>query len=1121
MLKQRLFKTSFVLFFTYLSYNIAFSQGTQSVWCWGYNTYGQLGLGNTATQNSPKLVIDSNEFTNITSGNSHIIAIKKNGTLWAWGNNWYGQLGLGNSTNYYTPQQVGTDSNWLSVSSGSLYTVAIKKDGTLWAWGYNYYGQLGLGNETTYNLPQKVGADTTWCIVATGEQHTVAIKKDGTLWAWGYNSVGQLGLGNTNNYNTPQQIGIDTNWKSVIAGQGHTFGTKNNGSIWCWGWNHYGQLGLGNKTNFDNPQFFGTDSNWLTIKAGYMNSIGMKKDRTLWAWGNNVFGQLGLGNNTDYNSPQQIGTDTSWESISAGAHHVVAIKQNNTLWSWGNNGYGQLGLGNFINYNSPQRVFGKNWRKIYAGGFYTFSVNMYGGDLCGKNSKVSKHLTFSDDTLLLCNSGLQLKKPNQLYSFYRWKTGHIADSFTLNVADFSTDEFTWVYMDNDSFCSIDSIFIKVVPNSLRIDQKRFEISFTNNTKDTILDLYEIFNIPKSSGFNFYNIQNKLKTDSIIVKSGNNYSQIQSYFIGIDTFKLICNPIKLKIVKGVKKIWDDDLDNGKQSLWTWGYNVNGQLGLGNKTNKSIPQIILRSTEIKHFALGYKNSFVIKKDGTLWSWGEDQLGFENTNSLNFPQQVGFDTIWESISAGYLHVVAIKKDGTLWAWGYNWYGQLGLGNTNYYNIPQQIGSDSNWSKVCAGVYSNFTIAIKKDGTLWSWGANEYGQLGLGNTIKYLTPQKVGSDSNWSKVSAGQVHVLALKKDGTLWAWGGNYWGQAGLGKNSSYQYNTPQQVGTDTIWSMIAAHYGHSVALKKNGTLWSWGGNNAYELGQGNRTNYFYPKQIGKDSQWSYTTSNFAIKKDGTLWAWGGNYVGQLGFKNGNFISTPKMVNNEKNWETVYSGMGHTIAVKNSPDCIVKDIISISNSDSIVACSNLKIVSNNIKSISHQWNNGDTTLTTIIKNSGLVTLKETDSRNCLIFDSVYVRLLKDEISQAPDTSICNVQANDTFKLNLNNWFGTSDYYFYNKSKSQINTADVFVKNSASKKWTGFVALKTNTSLKCPVSGNIHPSVVYPRLLSKTTDTLLTSKTALKPAIVDKKYTTHPNYLWSNGDTTWTTNYNNSGSY
>ena len=90
-----------------------------------------------------------------------------------------------------------------------------------------------------------------------------------------------------------------------------------------------------------------------------------------------------------------------------------------------------------------------------------------------------------------------------------------------------------------------------------------------------------------------------------------------------------------------------------------------------------------------------------------------------------------------------------------------------------------------------------------------------------------------------------------------------------------------------------------------------------------------------------------------------------------------------------------------------------------------------------------------------------------------------------------------------------------------DYTLKNSASKKWTGFVALKSNTSLKCPVSGNIHPSVVYPGLLSKTTDTLLTSKTALKPTIVDKKYTTYPYYLWSNGDTTWTTNFNNSGSH
>jgi hypothetical protein len=204
-----------------------------------------------------------------------------------------------------------------------------------------------------------------------------------------------------------------------------------------------------------------------------------------------------------------------------------------------------------------------------------------------------------------------------------------------------------------------------------------------------------------------------------------------------------------------------------------------------------------------------------------------------------------------------------------------------------------------------------------------------------------------------------------------------------------------------------------------------------------------------------------------------------------------------------------------------IPLSTIDTLIACSSLKLTSKNKKYKSYRWNTGDTTLYTNINKSKLVVLRETDTKGCVNFDTVYVRILKDEISQAPDTSLCNVKANDTLKLNLNNWFGKSDYNFYNRSKIQISTADVFIKNSTSKKWTGLAALKSNTSLKCPVSGNIYPSVVYPRLVNKLTDTILATKSALKPAVVDKKYTTYPNYLWSNGDTTWTTNFNNSGNY
>ena len=138
--------------------------------------------------------------------------------LWSWGYNNYGQLGLGNTTNYSSPNQVGSLTTWLSVSCSRYHTVSTKTDGTLWSWGRNQYGQLGLGNTTNYSSPNQVGLLTNWLSVSCGYQHTVSIKTNGTLWAWGQNGNGQLGLGNTTSYSSPKQVGLLTNWGKLFKG---------------------------------------------------------------------------------------------------------------------------------------------------------------------------------------------------------------------------------------------------------------------------------------------------------------------------------------------------------------------------------------------------------------------------------------------------------------------------------------------------------------------------------------------------------------------------------------------------------------------------------------------------------------------------------------------------------------------------------------------------------------------------------------------------------------------------------------------------------------------------------------------------------------------------------------
>jgi alpha-tubulin suppressor-like RCC1 family protein len=135
-----------------------------------------------------------------------------------------------------------------------------------------------------------------------------------------------------------------------------------------------------------------------------------------------------------------------------------------------------------------------------------------------------------------------------------------------------------------------------------------------------------------------------------------------------------------------------------------------------------------------------------------------------------------------------VAVKSDGTLWTWGRNEWGQLGDGTMVNQSSPVQVGSTTNWRSVAAG--HEHTVAVKSDGTLWTWGRNEWGQLGDGTMVNQSIPVQVGSATNWQSVAAGHEHTVAVKSDGTLWTWGGNSYGQLGDGRT------TPGKIGLPTI-------------------------------------------------------------------------------------------------------------------------------------------------------------------------------------------------------------------------------------------------------------------------------------------------------------------------------------
>jgi len=214
----------------------------------------------------------------------------------------------------------------------------------------------------------------------------------------------------------------------------------------------------------------------------------------------------------------------------------------------------------------------------------------------------------------------------------------------------------------------------------------------------------------------------------------------------------------------------------------------------------------------------------------------------------------TNWSKVSVGNnSFTLAIKTDGTLWSWGQNGYGQLGLGNTTDYSSPKQVGALTTWATIgkAGGSYS---AAIKTDGTLWVWGVNQWGQLGLGNTTSYSSPKQVGALTNWLNVSCGYQFLIAVKTNGTLWSWGRNQSGQLGL--NVPSNYSSPMQVGSLTTWlSVSASSYGDNFAnaITSSYTLWSWGQNTYGQLGDGTTTTRSSPVLVSGTQRWVQTICN----------------------------------------------------------------------------------------------------------------------------------------------------------------------------------------------------------------------------------------------------------------------------
>lgn len=285
----------------------------------------------------------------------------------------------------------------------------------------------------------------------------------------------------------------------------------------------------------------------------------------------------------------------------------------------------------------------------------------------------------------------------------------------------------------------------------------------------------------------------------------------------------------------------------------------------------------------FSIGYTHTAAIDTNGALWMWGyngESQLGFRPADSLIAAKPVKVMDNVTSVGCSGSTTAAVKKDGTLWMWGENDFGQLGNGKTgggttNTGDLVQDspVKIMDNVASVCCD--GSTVAAVKKDGTLWMWGRNRYGQLGNGTLTDSYVPVKVLD--NVASVFLNYDISAAIKKDGTLWTWGENKYG--GLGNGTHTNSSVPGKIMDDV------AAVNDSAAIKKDGTLWQWGP----FTHNGESMESSTPVKTMDGVSAAFTENPYAvIKSDHTLWLWGDNDCGQVGNnKQGTLVGEPFQV------------------------------------------------------------------------------------------------------------------------------------------------------------------------------------------------------------------------------------------
>lgn len=908
-----------------------------------------------------KLVQVSNPYYNVAG------AIDEDGNIWLWGDQgpfgYYSSNPIPPTRFKYNTKAYYEIPKFVKVAAGDNHSVAIDADGRVWAWGYNGNANLGIGNTNgNSNIPVCVGGNNSEITnhkivdIAAGYGHTLAIDENGDLWSWGYGSDGQCGItydqnGKDSYIREPKcitQLNVSGNklYGKTIKKIDTTYEASaiidSEGNLYTCGYNSYGLLGNGTTNNgvYCVNEGLPNDVKFIDVSVGYQTILALDSEGRIWTAGGNAYGNLGRsenfgtsGNDNYVKTFKCITTEENnrlynkkIKKIASGDYHSLVIDENDNVWTWGN-GSNNLLLNN-TNSNSYNATnitdkLAKQGIKvvdIYAGEYVSMVVDESGKIWTWGTSanNITGQINYEQGKIKCINDSNNLNIKNLSLGRYHalvidnnndiWSWGSSSNNktgFTENVAKPTkirgkteykvlNTNYERKYENLNDYTSVSGVIGNTTTPAVKLPFNTSEVKTKYTYTDITMYILKDGRVYTYGNNNSYGIlgtgDTEARKEPVLISDKFNNKQIDSVVYTSNT---------LMIVK--------DTDNG---YWAWGDNNYGQCGTGSLSEESIKEPNFLGTFKQFITITTAEAYMaVDNEDYLYVWGRnsnDKLGIANSGIVAGPTKVleeKFDSFIQTPSnSTWSYTLVLTKEQNLYYWGYD---QLNYDSKNNY-IQSPIKINEGFS-VDSILYKSTTCFVKDtDGYLWSFGSNNLGQCGNGETSAYTKPKKVGKYDIQELRNNGNNTYLLLEKNGKLWTWGQNYSGQCGIGDTSQRYVYSPTEVkltaSTTVNKIVLCTNYG-TIVEDNLGRLWSWGSNTYGKLGTGDNNNVIRPvcisigdfANVKLDKVINQTLYIIMIKDtDGKIWTWGQNTSGACGVDSTESYTRPKCINSMEGYE-----------------------------------------------------------------------------------------------------------------------------------------------------------------------------------------------------------------------------------